>query len=83
MTVGTTWLGLTVGCAQCHDHKFDPLTQREYYQLYAFFNNADEANFNAPLRGLYTFLQRTSPFAQFVTFDLPDTSPISRPESRT
>jgi Protein of unknown function (DUF1553)/Protein of unknown function (DUF1549)/Planctomycete cytochrome C len=41
-TTGTVWLGLTVGCAQCHDHKFDPITQREYYQLYAFFNNVPE-----------------------------------------
>jgi hypothetical protein len=41
-TTGTVWLGLTVGCAQCHDHKFDPLTQKEYYQLYAFFNNVPE-----------------------------------------
>lgn len=51
MTVGVTWLGLTVGCAQCHDHKFDAITQREFYQLYAFFNRADEVNFNAPLAG--------------------------------
>jgi len=50
-TVGTTWLGLTVGCAECHDHKFDAISQREFYQLYAFFNNADEVNFNAPLPG--------------------------------
>src|SRR6185436_916855 len=50
-TVGTVWLGLTVGCARCHDHKFDPVSQREFYQLYAFFNNADEVNFNAPLPG--------------------------------
>ena len=41
-TTGTVWLGLTVGCAECHSHKFDPLSLREYYQLYAFFNDAVE-----------------------------------------
>jgi len=41
-TLGTVWLGLTVGCARCHDHKYDPLTQRDYYQLFAFFNNVPE-----------------------------------------
>jgi hypothetical protein len=40
-TTATAWLGSTIGCAQCHNHKFDPFTQKEYYQLLAFFNNSD------------------------------------------
>ena len=41
-TTSTVFLGLTVACCQCHDHKFDPISQREFYQLYAFFNNVPE-----------------------------------------
>lgn len=47
-TTGTLLLGLSVGCAQCHLHKYDPITQREYYQLFAFFNNCDEPNIPLP-----------------------------------
>ena len=49
-TFATTWLGLTVGCAECHDHKFDPISQRDYYGLYAFFDRLDEPGvaFNGP-----------------------------------
>jgi mono/diheme cytochrome c family protein len=47
-TTGVAFLGLTVGCAQCHEHKYDPISQREYYQLYAFLNNADEPRLDVP-----------------------------------
>ncbi len=50
-TVGTAWLGLTVGCSRCHDHKYDPLTQKEFFQLYAVFDQADEVNLPLPLPG--------------------------------
>ncbi len=50
-TVGTVWLGLTVGCAQCHNHKFDPISQREYYQMMAFWTPVEEKDIDAPLPG--------------------------------
>ena len=53
-TFGTAVLGLTVECARCHDHKFDPITQRDYFSLFAFFNNIDES-------GLYSHFTNATP----------------------
>ncbi len=47
-TTGLVYLGLTLECARCHSHKYDPITQREYYQLFAFLNNCDEPKIDAP-----------------------------------
>lgn len=47
-TVGRSFLGLTVQCAQCHDHKYDPISQKDYFQLYAFLNNDEEAIYYHP-----------------------------------
>jgi hypothetical protein len=58
-TVATTFLGSTMGCAECHDHKFDPFTQKQFYQMVAFFNNAEFVKSNS------------TPFTEPV-LDLPD-----------
>ena len=47
-TTGTAFLGLTIGCVQCHEHKFDPIKHEEYYQMFAFFNNQDEPKLELP-----------------------------------
>ena len=54
VTNGTAFLGLTFDCARCHDHKYDPITQRDFYQLSAFFANIDE-------HGLYSHFTETAP----------------------
>ncbi len=50
-TTGVVFLGLTLGCARCHDHKYDPISQREFYQLFAFLNSQDEPKLTVPRSG--------------------------------
>jgi len=50
-TTGTVFLGITLRCSQCHDHKYDPIRQRDFYSMMAYFNNADETDIDAPVPG--------------------------------
>ncbi|MGB0581570.1 MAG: DUF1553 domain-containing protein, partial [Limisphaerales bacterium] len=81
-TMGTAFLGLTLECARCHDHKYDPISQKDFYSLFAFFNQVDEAgvvagkpNFSAPAVSTPTprqlaRLQRISPQIAALTQEL-------------
>lgn len=63
-TVATAFLGLTFECARCHDHKYDPVTQKEYYGLFSMFQNIDEA-------GLYSFFTPSPPTPAMMLMDAP------------
>ena len=52
-TTGSVFLGLTIGCARCHNHKYDPISQREFYQIYAFYNNTTEVSSEAERSDFY------------------------------
>jgi hypothetical protein len=60
-TMGTVWLGLTVGCCQCHDHKFDPIAQKEYYQFFAFFNHVPENGLDGQKGNAVPFIKTPTP----------------------
>ena len=81
-TVGTAWLGLTLGCARCHDHKYDPVTQKEFYQLTAFFNTAVERNIEVPLpHELGSYLQTKAEYDRkrnelLVAHKVPEVVPV-------
>jgi hypothetical protein len=68
-TFGTAFLGLTMECTRCHDHKYDPVTQKDYFSLSAFFNNIDEA-------GLYSYFTGSTPTPTLELGDLPSDEKI-------
>ncbi|MBW2282654.1 MAG: DUF1549 domain-containing protein, partial [Deltaproteobacteria bacterium] len=71
-TTSTVFLGLTMGCARCHDHKFDPITQRDYYRFFAYFDNVDEQGVYTETRGNVAPLVRVpreSDVAELVDLD--------------
>jgi hypothetical protein len=56
----TTWMGLTVGCARCHDHKYDPIPQKDFYRFFAFFNNVNEKGLDGRNGNAEPYLQLPS-----------------------
>ncbi|MCA9010446.1 MAG: PSD1 domain-containing protein [Planctomycetaceae bacterium] len=63
-TTSTVWLGISAGCARCHDHKYDPLSQREFYQLYAYFNNVPEKGIDGRKGAAVPFIDVPNPKVQ-------------------
>jgi len=64
VTTATTWLGLTMRCARCHDHKYDPLTQRDFYSLFAYFNNVPENGIDGQAGNAKPVLRAPTPSQQ-------------------
>ncbi len=69
-TTSTVWLGLTAGCARCHDHKYDPISQKEYYRLFAFFNNVPEKGIDGRHGAAKPFIEVPNPAVQARIADL-------------
>ncbi|MEC8558355.1 MAG: PSD1 and planctomycete cytochrome C domain-containing protein [Planctomycetota bacterium] len=77
-TTGTTWLGLTLGCCQCHTHKYDPISHTEYFQIMAFLNNADEPTLELPGADFEQRWQNSKRRASELVASLPDEWPLPK-----
>ena len=69
-TTATVWLGQTIGCSRCHDHKFDPITQKEFYRFYAFFNNVDEVGIDGRAGNAHPYIEAPTKLQQHHRDDL-------------
>ena len=78
-TTGKTWLGLTLQCAQCHTHKYDPVTQREYYQIMAFLDNADEPTYLLRPQDFHQRSQEVAGKISALATQLPERFELSNP----
>ena len=69
-TTATVWMGLTMGCARCHDHKYDPIAQKEFYKVFAFFNNVPERGIVFKIGNSEPFMKAPTPSMQQELDDL-------------
>ncbi len=82
-TTGTTWLGLTLGCCQCHTHKYDPVSHSEYYQVMAYLNNADEPSLQLPDESFAQTRSANRKKAERLIAQLPEHWPVTASEPVT
>ncbi|MCB1098272.1 MAG: PSD1 domain-containing protein [Verrucomicrobiae bacterium] len=75
-TTGTTWLGLTISCAQCHTHKYDPITHSDYYGMMAYLNNTDEPDYRIPAPNTRSRSADNAAKAEQLLAELPDRWPL-------
>lgn len=81
-TTGTAWLGLTLGCAQCHTHKYDPVSHHEYFGVMALLNNADEPELELPQEDLDAQHRRNVQQAEQLLAQLPEQFPVEEEGDR-